>query len=138
MARCASVLRTSYFVLRTFLMSPSKSLFVCAACGSQSPKWLGRCPDCGEWNTFAEEAVVQPGRGATRSTVAALGGSGAKLYAEVDSTVAERLGSGSTELDRVLGGGLVPGSLVLLGGAPGIGKSTLRLLSNATPGAAAW
>jgi DNA repair protein RadA/Sms len=108
-------------------MSPSKSLFVCAACGSQSPKWLGRCPDCGEWNTFAEEAVVQPGRGTTRSTVAALGGSGAKLYAEVDSTVAERLGSGSTELDRVLGGGLVPGSLVLLGGAPGIGKSTLLL-----------
>jgi DNA repair protein RadA/Sms len=106
-------------------VKPSKVLFVCSTCGSQSPKWLGRCPDCGEWNTFAEEAA--PGALPPRGSVAALGGRGARRYDEVDTAVGERLGSGISELDRVLGGGLVPGSLVLLGGAPGIGKSTLLL-----------
>jgi DNA repair protein RadA/Sms len=107
-------------------MRAPKSVFACTACGAQSQKWLGRCPDCGEWNTFAEEttslAAVQ-GRGAS----AALGGRGARLYADVDTATHERLSSGISELDRVLGGGIVPGSLVLLGGAPGIGKSTLLL-----------
>ncbi|ODS56359.1 MAG: DNA repair protein RadA [Acidobacteria bacterium SCN 69-37] len=106
-------------------MKPPKSSFVCQSCGSQSQKWLGRCPDCGEWNSMVEErpAVVPEVRGA----VPALGGRGALRYADVDIVVAERLASGISEFDRVLGGGIVPGSLVLLGGEPGIGKSTLLL-----------
>jgi DNA repair protein RadA/Sms len=103
----------------------ARAFFACTSCGSQSPKWLGRCPDCGEWNTFVEEKAVAPDR--AMATVARLGGGAAHAYAEVETTVSERLGTGITEFDRVLGGGLVPGSLVLLGGEPGIGKSTLLL-----------
>jgi DNA repair protein RadA/Sms len=105
-------------------MKSPKPVYACTACGAQSPKWLGRCPDCGEWNTFVEEraAMPVPAVGAPR-----LGGEGAQLYADVDTAIAPRLGTGITEFDRVLGGGLVPGSLVLLGGEPGIGKSTLLL-----------
>ena len=106
-------------------MKPAKSVYVCQSCGSQSPKWVGKCDDCGAWNTFVEEKTgqaVEP-RGAAR----ALGGGGAQLYQDVDTVVAERIASGISEFDRVLGGGIVPGSLVLLGGEPGIGKSTLLL-----------
>jgi DNA repair protein RadA/Sms len=103
----------------------ARAFFACTSCGSQSPKWLGRCPDCGEWNTFVEEKAVAPDR--AMATGARLGGGAAHAYAEVETTVSERLGTGITEFDRVLGGGLVPGSLVLLGGEPGIGKSTLLL-----------
>jgi DNA repair protein RadA/Sms len=107
-------------------MKPPKPVFVCQSCGAQSQKWLGRCPDCGEWNSMVEErpatAAPQP-----RGAVAALGGRGARAYADVDIVVAERLTTGISEFDRVLGGGIVPGSLVLLGGEPGIGKSTLLL-----------
>ena len=107
-------------------MKPPKIIFACQSCGSQSPKWLGRCPDCGEWNSFVEErpAAAPP---EPRGAVAALGGRGAQLYSDVDTVIAERLSSGISEFDRVLGGGIVPGSLVLLGGEPGIGKSTLLL-----------
>ena len=107
-------------------MKPPKHVFACQECGAQSQKWLGRCPDCGAWNSMVEErpaAVVPEPRGA----VAALGGRGARLYADVDVVVSERLTTGISEFDRVLGGGIVPGSLVLLGGEPGIGKSTLLL-----------
>jgi len=106
-------------------MKSPKSVFACQSCGSQSPKWLGRCPDCGAWNSFVEERAVPvvESRGATR----AMGGGAARLYEDVDTVVAERIGSGISEFDRVLGGGIVPGSLVLLGGEPGIGKSTLLL-----------
>jgi len=103
----------------------SKSLFTCSTCGAQSPKWLGRCPDCGEWNTYVEESV--PVRRGAAAPPARLGGGGARRYEDVEMSVSERLGTGITEFDRVLGGGLVPGSLVLLGGEPGIGKSTLLL-----------
>jgi DNA repair protein RadA/Sms len=106
-------------------MKQAKPVFVCAECGSQAPKWLGRCPDCGAWNSFAEERVAP--RATERSAVAALGGTGAKLYDDVEIAVGERIPSGISEFDRVLGGGIVPGSLVLLGGEPGIGKSTLLL-----------
>jgi DNA repair protein RadA/Sms len=86
---------------------------------------LGKCPDCGGWNTFTEERVAT---GSERRTAApALGGGNAHLYADVDLVVTARLGTGISEFDRVLGGGIVPGSLVLLGGEPGIGKSTLLL-----------
>jgi DNA repair protein RadA/Sms len=107
-------------------MRSPKVVFVCQSCGSQSQKWVGRCPDCGEWNTFVEEKGAVPGP-QPRGAVAAMGGRGAQLYAEVDTVVSERLTTGISEFDRVLGGGIVPGSLVLLGGEPGIGKSTLLL-----------
>jgi DNA repair protein RadA/Sms len=104
-----------------------RTVFACTNCGAQAPKWLGRCPDCGAWNTFAEEAAAPPmPAGGARPSLGAAGGQ-ARLYADVDMVQAERISTGIGEFDRVLGGGLVPGSLVLLGGEPGIGKSTLLL-----------
>ena len=102
----------------------SKSIYSCQQCGCQSPKWLGRCPDCGAWNSFVEE-IATPVE--SRGAAPAMGGGKAHLYKDVDTVVAERLSTGVSEFDRVLGGGIVPGSLVLLGGEPGIGKSTLLL-----------
>ena len=107
-----------------------KTSFVCQECGAQSPKWMGRCGECGAWNALVEERVV-PERagaaapGAQRYSLAA--SARPQLYAEIDTVVAERLSTGVEEFDRVLGGGVVPGSLVLIGGEPGIGKSTLLL-----------
>src|SRR3954447_27075364 len=100
----------------------SSSLFVCSACGHESGKWHGRCPGCGDWNTLVEESRA-PARGSQQRRAVRV----AKpvILAEVQAPAVERLRSGIGELDRVLGGGLVPGSLVLLGGSPGIGKSTL-------------
>jgi len=106
-------------------MKPPKSLFACQHCGAQSPKWLGRCPECGAWNSYVEERALPAGP-ATQS-VPPFGGHGARPYHDVDTVVGERQSTGISEFDRVLGGGLVPGSLVLLGGEPGIGKSTLLL-----------
>jgi DNA repair protein RadA/Sms len=110
-------------------MKSPKSVFVCQECGAQAPKWMGRCNECGAWNSLVEErapdaAAVTTGgsRYAQFSTT-----SSAKLYAEVESAQGVRLSTGIDEFDRVLGGGVVPGSLVLLGGEPGIGKSTLLL-----------
>jgi DNA repair protein RadA/Sms len=107
-----------------------RTVFACQECGAQSPKWLGRCSDCGAWNSFVEERQLPdkatagaPG-GARYSLAAA---AGPQLYADIDTVVAERLSTGVSEFDRVLGGGVVPGSLVLIGGEPGIGKSTLLL-----------
>ena len=102
-----------------------KSVFVCAECGSQASKWLGRCPDCSAWNSFVEERAAPAVD--VRGAVKALGGGAARLYKDVDTVIAERISTGISEFDRVLGGGIVPGSLVLLGGEPGIGKSTLLL-----------
>jgi DNA repair protein RadA/Sms len=111
-------------------MKPPKVVFVCQECGAQAPKWGGRCSDCGAWNSMVEERVPQEpvAAAAAGNRYAQLGASGAaKLYADVEITNAARLSSGINEFDRVLGGGIVPGSLVLLGGEPGIGKSTLLL-----------
>ena len=115
-------------------MKPPKVVFVCQECGAQSPKWMGKCVECGAWNSFVEERPASPdefgsasvGKAANRYAQFSTSGA-AKLYAEVETTNAERLSSGIGEFDRVLGGGVVPGSLVLLGGEPGIGKSTLLL-----------
>jgi len=111
-------------------MKPPKTLFVCQECGAQSAKWLGRCADCGAWNSLVEERVPEPANGAAgvphRYAVAGAAGA-ARLYAEIEIAQHPRLTTGIDEFDRVLGGGVVPGSLVLLGGEPGIGKSTLLL-----------
>jgi DNA repair protein RadA/Sms len=113
------------------VVKPAKTLFACQECGSQSPKWLGRCPDCGAWNSFVEERATEPTPATAASAAshryAGGSGQGAKLYSEIEASQALRIGSGIDEFDRVLGGGIVPGSLVLLGGEPGIGKSTLLL-----------
>jgi DNA repair protein RadA/Sms len=96
--------------------------FACTSCGHQAPKWMGRCPGCGEWNTLQEEVLeVAVERGAGRRVSARK----PTPLSEIESASVERVRTGSGELDRVLGGGLVPGSIVLIGGSPGIGKSTL-------------
>jgi DNA repair protein RadA/Sms len=108
-------------------MKAPKVVFVCQECGAQAPKWMGRCAECGGWNTLVEERAVEAGT-APASRYAQLGvATTATLYADVETTHAVRLSTGIGEFDRVLGGGIVPGSLVLLGGEPGIGKSTLLL-----------
>jgi DNA repair protein RadA/Sms len=103
-------------------MARSATIFTCSGCGHQSPKWHGRCPGCGEWNTLVEERAAPraPGGRAARRAAPR-----PTLLRDVEAPAVARLGTGIGELDRVLGGGLVPGSLVLLGGSPGIGKSTL-------------
>jgi DNA repair protein RadA/Sms len=98
------------------------AVFACQACGATSPKWLGRCPECGEWNSFVEET-----RGPAPRAVSAGGASAAVSIAALEAEEKPRLATGLGGLDRVLGGGLVPGSVILLGGEPGIGKSTLLL-----------
>ena len=105
-------------------MSKTKSVFACQACGYHTPKWLGRCPDCGDWNTFVEElhdATRRSRQAAATQTQLPL------ALTQVARRSEERLLTGIGELDRVLGGGVVSGSLVLVGGDPGIGKSTLLL-----------
>ena len=108
-------------------------VFVCQECGAQAPKWLGRCADCGAWNSLVEERVAEPSAGgASGHRYAAAGTPGvARLYADIELGRHARLSTGIAEFDRVLGGGIVPGSLVLLGGEPGIGKSTLLLQASA-------
>jgi DNA repair protein RadA/Sms len=107
-----------------------KTVFACQECGAQSQKWLGRCAECGAWNSLVEERLtpepVAGGPDVTRRYALATA-AGPQLYADIDTVVAERLSTGIGEFDRVLGGGVVPGSLVLIGGEPGIGKSTLLL-----------
>src|SRR5258707_11640956 len=106
-------------------MAKSKEVFVCQNCGAAAPKWQGQCATCGEWNTLAAEILTANPRKSSQATHAHIDAS-SSLAAEA-VTEAPRLSTGSAELDRVLGGGLVPGSVTLIGGDPGIGKSTLML-----------
>jgi DNA repair protein RadA/Sms len=101
------------------------TIFACQNCGSQSRKWLGQCPDCGGWNTFVEERFRPSAPAVTKS--AAFRGTAVSpvAFSNIESQDDSRTESGISELDRVLGGGIVSGSLVLIGGAPGIGKSTI-------------
>src|SRR5918994_300677 len=106
-----------------------KTVFACQECGAQSSKWLGRCAECGAWNSLVEERPLPEAAAAVsaerRYSLASR--TGPQLYEDIDTVVSTRLTTGIDEFDRVLGGGVVPGSLVLIGGEPGIGKSTLLL-----------
>jgi DNA repair protein RadA/Sms len=112
-------------------MPRATSIHVCSACGHEAPRWLGQCPGCGGWNTLVEEARASPpataaaGRGVRRGAKAAA----PVALGDVRAVEVARLSTGIGELDRVLGGGIVPGSLVLIGGSPGIGKSTLTTMA---------
>jgi DNA repair protein RadA/Sms len=110
-------------------MAKVKTVFFCQNCGSQSPKWIGRCPNCNEWNTYVEERVDtsrEKAQWQAGKPVASRNGRPKRL-ADIAVTEEQRLATGDKELDRVLGGGLVKGSVVLMSGEPGIGKSTLLL-----------
>ena len=104
----------------------ASTVYVCQNCGHQSRKWLGKCPDCGVWNSYVEERERALGKGGVTSrSVFRLREVKAIAYEQIESQDDTRVPSGITEFDRVLGGGIVPGSLILIGGEPGIGKSTL-------------
>lgn len=123
-------------------MAKAKTIYYCTACGYESSGWLGRCPACQAWNSFEEQAL-RPEASASAAGKSGAGRSwlddlvnkgedgGLLSFADVDSSEAEHYSSGISEFDRVLGGGFVPGSLVLVGGDPGIGKSTLLLQASA-------
>jgi DNA repair protein RadA/Sms len=117
-------------VARRRCLTKARIVFACQACGFESSKWLGRCPDCGEWNSFVEErqeTAPPPGKGRPGPQTLAQAASRPKPFDAIDNSEDARVASGIDEFDRVLGGGVVPGSLVLIGGEPGIGKSTLLL-----------
>ena len=107
----------------------TKTMWFCKECGNESPKWMGRCPACGEWNTMMEETVATGKKPATGARSISVPGSSQKPMplSQIDSTHEQRISLNNGEVDRILGGGLVEGSLVLIGGEPGIGKSTLSL-----------
>ncbi len=107
-------------------MAKQTTVFVCSECGATSPRWLGRCPSCGKFNTMAEEIVAPPVPAAAKAAKkSAYASSRAKPLSQVEFQTYERTPSGISEFDNVIGGGIVKGSLILLGGDPGIGKSTL-------------
>jgi DNA repair protein RadA/Sms len=106
-------------------MARPTTIHVCSSCGHETARWSGRCPGCGEWNTLVEEAAPAPVAARGRTSGAKAAARRPVPLASVDTTPVPRLRTGIGEFDRVLGGGIVPGSLVLLGGSPGIGKSTL-------------
>src|SRR5918997_6241431 len=113
-------------------MAKSKTQFLCNSCGSVHPKWMGKCPDCGTWDALEEYKAPTPdARAASRLGAGQTGdltqGGQALTLAEIDEADAPRQATGIGEFDRILGGGVVPGSAVLVGGEPGIGKSTLLL-----------
>ncbi|MCM8799096.1 MAG: AAA family ATPase, partial [Candidatus Omnitrophica bacterium] len=102
-------------------MSKTKTIFICQNCGYRSLRWLGKCPDCEEWNSFVEEAVTFSVSQGERKTASP------RRLSEIDLREEKRVLTGIEEFDRLLGGGIVPGSVILVGGNPGIGKSTLLL-----------
>ena len=111
-------------------MAKTKTVYICSHCGADSPKWLGKCPNCGEWNTYVEEVVAKEVPSAKRLVPSGLSERGQArpvLLRDITAEKEDRLDLKDQELNRVLGGGLVKGSLVLIGGEPGIGKSTLVL-----------
>ena len=109
-------------------MAEAKKAYVCSECGYDAPKWLGKCPACGEWNTFKEIVLAKKGSSvAATVTSSAVAKAKPQRVREIECGTTQRIDVGPSEVNRVLGGGLVPGSVILLGGEPGIGKSTLAL-----------
>lgn len=108
-------------------MAKTKSVYVCQNCGAESPKWIGKCPSCGEWNSYVEEIISKEASGKTIPGFQEMAKQKPILISDVETEQEPRIDTSNNELNRVLGGGLVPGSLVLIGGEPGIGKSTLVL-----------
>ena len=104
----------------------TKTVWFCKECGNESPKWMGKCPACGEWNTMVEDTVATGKKQAGNISVPSSGHKPMPL-SDIESTTESRISLNNAEVDRILGGGLVEGSLVLIGGEPGIGKSTLSL-----------
>lgn len=107
-------------------MAKTKTIYVCQNCGAKEVKWVGKCSTCGEWNSFQEEVEIS-GKSDRINSIMGASVSKALRLSEIKSNSDERMDTGDNELNRVLGGGLVPGSMILLGGEPGIGKSTLVL-----------
>ena len=112
-------------------MARPKTAYLCQDCGAAHARWAGQCSECGAWNTLVESLVTAPARGLSIAPrgggMAGLAGGGVQLLSEVSASDAPRTGTGLSEMDRVLGGGVVAGSVILIGGDPGIGKSTLLL-----------
>jgi DNA repair protein RadA/Sms len=108
-------------------MAKSRSVFVCQNCGAESPKWIGKCPSCKEWNTYHEEIISPKTAGAGISAIPGYDRKKPELLHQINSDEHKRFKTGLAEVDRLLGGGMVPGSLILLAGEPGVGKSTLAL-----------
>jgi DNA repair protein RadA/Sms len=108
-------------------MAKSRSIFICQSCGNQSPKWLGKCPVCGEWNTYVEEVINRDEEKSKERGFSSKSDVKPIALQDISESHTARLSTHDTELDRVLGGGIVQGSLILIGGEPGIGKSTLML-----------
>ena len=104
-----------------------KSVYICSQCGYESAKWYGKCPSCGEWNTMEEHAAAPQSKKGSSKASRAVSASSVKRLSEINSDIEKRIKTGVNEFDRVLGGGIVEGSLVLLSGDPGIGKSTILL-----------
>ncbi|MBS1218000.1 MAG: sms, partial [Proteobacteria bacterium] len=107
-------------------MAKAKTIYVCTECGGQALKWQGQCPHCQAWNTLVESVAETAPSSANRFSLIAEAGKLQRL-SEVEAREESRVSSGIPEFDRVLGGGLVPGAVILIGGDPGIGKSTLLL-----------
>ena len=103
------------------------SIFFCQSCGYESSKWMGQCPGCKEWNTFVEEVVDKKSAGTLAKQKATASEAKVLPLSQIEMTYDKRVSTDMKELDRVLGGGIVQGSMVLVGGDPGIGKSTLLL-----------
>src|SRR6266536_1958284 len=104
----------------------ARSIFTCSTCGAIAAKWHGQCPSCADWNTLVEEAAPARGAGGAAKKAAAIR---PVPLRDVRRETVARMSTGIGELDRVLGGGIVPGSVVLIGGSPGIGKSTLTAMA---------
>lgn len=121
------MLRGSSLNLKFFKMAKTKSVYFCQNCGAQSPKWIGKCPACGEWNTYAEEVISREKDKKGIPFIHDKKSSKPKPVQEITTSAEYRVNTLNHELNRVLGGGMVPGSVILVGGEPGIGKSTLLL-----------